>query len=100
MTGTHKLKGNGPTLILAHPKVEYMAQIGRAFRRLDWTVYYATEADSVRCLALRHAPELVVMATELPGESGWLACDKLTRERQDVKVVLVTDEVTAQEERF
>src|SRR5437016_5377132 len=100
MTGTHKLNGNGPTLILAHPNVEYMARIGRAFRRLDWTVHYGHDADSVRRLAFLHAAELVVMATELPGESGWLACEKLTRERHDVKVVLVTDEVTAQQERF
>jgi DNA-binding NarL/FixJ family response regulator len=34
-------------------------------------------------------PELVVLQADLPDESGWLTCDKLTGEFPTVKVVLV-----------
>ena len=36
-------------------------------------------------------PELVVLEADLQGESGWLTCAKLTRERPGCKVVLVSE---------
>jgi DNA-binding response OmpR family regulator len=99
--GTHDLNvEKGAHLILAHPRVDYATAVARSFRRLGWTVHLADDAETVRRLVGVYGADLVVMATELPFESGWLACDKLTHERAEVKVVLITDEVTPQQERF
>jgi CheY-like chemotaxis protein len=38
---------------------------------------------------------VAVLDAELPGESGWLTCDKLTAEQPLVKVVLVSRDAGA-----
>jgi DNA-binding response OmpR family regulator len=83
-----------PCLILAHADPVYTAQVVRAFRRLGWDVYPAQTGPQVRRLARMMQPELVVLQAELPGESGWLTCDKLTGEFPAIKVVLVASHPT------
>ncbi len=95
LNGTYR-----PGLILAHADSKYSATVSRAFRRNQWQVFSARDADEVRLLARQHNPELVVLATDLAGESGWLTCDKLRTEHPGLKVVLVADEPTTYLERF
>jgi DNA-binding response OmpR family regulator len=83
-----------PCLILAHSDPVYSAQIVRAFRRHGWDVYPAQTGPQVRRLARMMQPELVVLQADLPGESGWLTCDKLTGEFPTIKVVLVACDLT------
>jgi len=83
-----------PCLILAHADPVYSAQVLRAFRRQGWDVYLAQTGPQVRRLARMMQPELVVLQAELPGESGWLTCDKLTGEFPAIKVVLVASNPT------
>ena len=78
----------------------YTAAVSRSFRRLQWAVHAAANADEVRRLAYLHGPELIVLAAELPGESGWLICEKLHAELPGVKIVLVAEEPTPYLERF
>ena len=92
--------GYRPCLVLAHHSPAYAAQAGRAFRRLGWDVYTARSGPEARRLARMLAAEAVVLDTALPGESGWLTCEKLTGERPHVRAVLVAPEVGDQEERF
>ena len=86
--------GFRPCLILAHADPAYAAQVVRAFRRHGWDVYPAQNGPEVRRLARMLEPQLVVLQTDLPEESGWLTCDKLTDEWPDCKVVLVSAEPT------
>ena len=81
--------GFRPCLILAHADPAYVAPVVRAFRRLGWDVYAAQTGPEVRRLARMLDPQLVVMQADLPQESGWLTCDKLTGEMPTCKVVLV-----------
>jgi CheY-like chemotaxis protein len=83
-----------PCLILAHPDGAYEAVIARGFRRLGWDLYLARSGPEVRRLVRMLEADVVVMDADLPVESGWLTCDKLTREQPLVKVVLVSDNLS------
>jgi CheY-like chemotaxis protein len=81
-------------LILAHPDGVYEAAIARGFRRLGWDLYLARSGPEVRRLVRMLEADVVVMDADLPVESGWLTCDKLTREQPLVKVILVSDNLS------
>jgi DNA-binding response OmpR family regulator len=80
-----------PCLILAHANPNYRSVLARAFRRLGWDVYLAQNGPEARRLARMLEANVVVLHAELPEESGWLTCDKLTREQPLIRVVLVSD---------
>jgi len=80
-----------PCLILAHADSAYETTIARAFRRLGWDVYLAHSGPEVRRLVRMLDADVVVLDAHLPEESGWLTCDKLTREQPLAKVILVSD---------
>src|SRR5262249_12017984 len=81
-----------PSLIVAHSDPAYEAAIARGFRRLGWDVYRVKSGPEVRRLVPMLAADLVILDAELPDESGWLTCDKLTGERERIEVILVTSE--------
>jgi DNA-binding response OmpR family regulator len=76
------------------------ALISRQFRRHGWEVHLASSGKEARRLTQALAPELVLLDTSLREESGWLTCAKLLLERPGQQVILVSDEPTAEEERF
>jgi DNA-binding response OmpR family regulator len=92
--------GYRPCLVLAHTDPAYAAMSCRAFRRLGWDVYTARTGPEARRLARMLDAELVVLDAALPGESGWLTCDKLTAELPGVRVVLVAPQAGGWEQRF
>jgi len=80
-----------PCLIVGHGDEVHAAQISRAFRRLGWDVYTARTGPEARRLTVMMRPEMVVLATELEGETGWLTCEKIMAEVPQTKVFLVGD---------
>ncbi len=86
--------GDRPCLILAHADPAYAAQVLRTFRRQGWDVYTAHQGPEVRRLARMLEPQLIVLQADLPEESGWLTCDKLTRETPSMPIVLVAADPT------
>ena len=80
-----------PCLIVAHGDSHFAAALNRSFRRLGWDVYQARTGPEARRLARLLGPELLVLATDLDEESGWLTCEKVAREMPGVKVFLVGD---------
>jgi len=86
--------GYRPCLILAHAEPAYAAPVLRMFRRQGWDVYPARTGPEVRRLARMLEPQLVVLQADLPEESGWLTCDKLTDELPGVRVILVAADPT------
>ncbi|MBI1918284.1 MAG: response regulator [Planctomycetes bacterium] len=80
-----------PCMLVVHDNAHQASALARAFRRLGWDVYHARSGAEARRLARMLEPELLVMATDLEEESGWLTCEKLTREQPRVKVFLVGD---------
>jgi CheY-like chemotaxis protein len=89
-----------PCLLLAHSDTAFAACASRTYRRFGWDVYCAQSGPEVRRLARMLSPDLIVLEGELPGESGWLTCDKLTREHPHIKVMLVVDAANAESHDF
>jgi DNA-binding response OmpR family regulator len=87
-------------LVLAHTDGGFAARAGRQLRRHGWEVSLAQTGAEVRRLTKKLAPAVVVIDVDLADESGWLLCDKLSREQAGPKVVLVADERTPQQERL
>ncbi len=81
--------GSRPCLVLAHADEDYALRACGSFRRLGWDVHFADNGVEARGLARTLSPNLVILDTQLPDESGWLTCDKLTREMPRVKVLLL-----------
>jgi DNA-binding response OmpR family regulator len=85
-------KKNGiyrPLLILAYADSAHAAQCGRYFRRHGWEVRLAPSAAETRRLLATSAPRAIVLDTELPDESGWLTCAKITQENPARRVILL-----------
>jgi DNA-binding response OmpR family regulator len=95
-----KTPGRRPLLVLAYADSLYAALSCRHFRRLGWEVHLASCAPEVRRLARVYAPAVVVIDTELHDESGWLTCDKLTRELENQRVILVGPNPTEEGRRL
>src|SRR5205085_10293291 len=80
-----------PCLLVAHGDATYAALVSRAFRRLGWDTYAARTGPEARRLAAMLQPDLLVMATDLEEESGWLTCEKVLREQPQLRVFLIGD---------
>src|SRR5262245_48509670 len=89
-----------PRLVLAHADPLYAALVRHIFLRLPWEVTVTAYRVRARELAARFSPAMVILDTELPDESGWLTCAKLTREQPDLRVVLVADQIDPSSHAF
>jgi CheY-like chemotaxis protein len=90
----------GRRLVLAHLHVGFVARTCGHFRHLGWEVFTARSAAEVRRLAIMVRPDVVILDTDLPDESGWLVCDKITRAEPAPEVVLVSEKVTPRRRRL
>jgi len=87
-----RVENNGvyrPLLILAYADSAHAAQCGRFFRRHGWEVRLVASAAEARRLLTSLSPRAIVLDTELPDESGWLASAKMTQEDPSRNVILL-----------
>lgn len=84
-----------PRLLLGYADSGHAARVGRHFRRLGWEVRLAATAAEAYRLAMEFAPRVILLDTELPDESGWLTCAKITLEHPEQRVLLLTPELNA-----
>src|SRR5438046_5662328 len=89
-----------PRLVLAYADSAHAALSARHLRRLGWEVHLASSGPDARRLAQMLAPEVVILDTQLPDESGWLTCAKMVQQNGAQRVVLVSAEVTPEEMRL
>jgi DNA-binding response OmpR family regulator len=89
-----------PRMVVAYADSTHAALSARHFRRLGWEVHLASSGPDARHLVQALAPEVVLLDTELPDESGWLTCAKLMLGSGVPKVVLVSPEPTEEEQRL
>jgi DNA-binding response OmpR family regulator len=89
-----------PHVVIAHRDPAYSTGVARAFRRHGWGVAHAADGPEARRLAASLAAELVVLQADLPAESGWLTCAKLSAERARAPVVLVAVAPVGRDEQF
>ena len=81
-------------VVVALSDTVFAAWIARRLRRLGWGVHQARSAMEVHRLTKEFSPQVVVLETQLPDESGWLTCEKILRDDSTVKVVLVVPAAT------
>lgn len=75
-------------------------RIARDLPRWSWQVEQTHSGPQARRLAHWLCADVVILEAELPEESGWLTCAKLTRELPLVKVILLGEDATAENQRF
>jgi len=100
MTQSKVLPDRNPCLVLAHADIGFAARVSRQFRLLGWDVYLARTGAEVHRLTQKLAPAVVVLDIDLADESGWLLCDKLSRQEPAPKVVLIGARQTPEQERL
>jgi DNA-binding response OmpR family regulator len=81
-----------PLLILAYKNSAHAARCGRYFRRLGWEVRLVATAAEARRLCSVCTPGAVILDIDLPDESGWLTCAKMTRDDIDLRVILLAEQ--------
>ena len=89
MTQTERAIELRQRIVLAHTDTAFTSAASRRFHRLGYAVHLAQSGGEARRLANTLNPAVVVLDTDLADESGWLICDKLTREDASPKVILV-----------
>jgi DNA-binding response OmpR family regulator len=87
-------------LVLAHTDLAFAALASRHLHRAGWNVYLAKSGAEARHLTNTVSPAVVVLDTDLGDESGWLICEKLSREQPSLKVILVSDCLTPELSSF
>ena len=78
-----------PRMIFAYVDSEHAARCGRYFRRLGWEVHLVASAEEARRLAAASGVDVIVLDVDLPDESGWLTCAKMTRENPTLPIILL-----------
>jgi len=81
-----------PHVVIAHSDANYTSGVARTFRRYGWMVARAADGPSARRLAASLSADLVVLQANLPEESGWLTCAKMSLDSARPAIVLVADE--------
>jgi two-component system, OmpR family, response regulator len=89
-----------PRMVVAYADSAHAALSARHFRRLGWEVHLASSGPDARRIAQDLTPEVVVLDTQFPDESGWLTCAKMMLASGAQKVVLVSAAVTPEESRL
>jgi DNA-binding response OmpR family regulator len=100
MSATFAKLAGRPRVVLGDTHSRFVARAGRQFRQLGWEVFTARSAAETKRLTFMVRPDVVVLGTNLPDESGWLVCDKLTRCEPSPEVILVSNRVTPRRRRL
>jgi DNA-binding response OmpR family regulator len=89
-----------PRLVLAHTSAAFTTAASRHLCLLAWEVHTTDSGQEARRLVDMLDPAVVVLATNLADESGWLTCNKMVRAQPNRKVVLVAPEATSEDQAF
>jgi DNA-binding response OmpR family regulator len=77
------------SVVLALPESAVTTEAANRLRESGWRVHRASGCDSLRRLACRKSPEVVVLPADGFDESGWLTCAKLLRAAPRLRVIVV-----------
>lgn len=96
----HHEYGTRPRMLLAYADAAYASECGRYFRRLGWEVQMVGSGLEARAFADEYRPDVIVLASELLDESGWLTSAKISTANPAAHIILAASEWTpALEER-
>jgi DNA-binding response OmpR family regulator len=93
-------KQRPPRVVIGHRDTGYASCLGQQLAEVGWESVVADSAAQARILARGKRTVAVLLDVELPDESGWLTCDKVTRERPELCVVLLSNDTRPEDRRF
>ena len=76
-------KGQKPVVVVADDDVEILTLVARTVRRMDVTVFEASDGEEALKLIKKERPVAVVLDVMMPGMSGWEVC-RAIRDDQDI----------------
>lgn len=91
MFGNDRNRPLRPVMLVAYADSAHASRCVRYFRRLGWEVHMVAGGYEAQRLAEQLVPHVVVMDVELPDESGWLSCAKITLDQRRQNVVLLAE---------
>ncbi len=111
MTGNRSRNSKSATLLWRPARIRervvvalndtvFASWIARHVRRLGWGVHLTQSGSDARRLCQAHSPQVVVLDTQLPDQSGWLTCEKILRDDPTIKVILFASHSEPNENAF
>ena len=95
-----KSKKQVPRVVIGHRDQAFAAWLGRQLEPVGWEFVAVDSAAKARVLARADRTVALFLDVDLQDESGWLTCDKVTRERPDLCVVLLSKDTRPEKQRF
>ncbi len=92
--------GLRPSILFAHGDDEYRREVSEYFRMMGIRFATTSTADQTHRLARHLDASVIVIDTELPDESGYLACAKLKTQYPESKVLLLVAAETPTTQRY
>ncbi|HEV8061011.1 MAG TPA: response regulator [Gemmataceae bacterium] len=95
-----KPKKQVPRVVIGHRDQAFAAWLGRQLEPVGWEFVAVDSAAKARVLARADRTVALFLDVDLQDESGWLTCDKVTHERPDLCVVLLSKDTRPEKQRF
>jgi DNA-binding response OmpR family regulator len=76
-------------MVIVQPHSPQASLLSRLFRRHGWEVHQRSGGPEARRLVAALHPDMVILAADLPAESGWLTAAKIMLERPAQRVILI-----------
>ncbi len=95
-----KPKKQVPRVVIGHRDQAYAAWLGRQLEPVGWEFVAVDSAAKARVLARADRTVALFLDVDLQDESGWLTCEKVTNERPDLCVVLLSKDTRPEKQRF
>lgn len=85
-------KGQKPVVVVADDDVEILTLVARTVRRMDVTVFEASDGEEALKLIKKERPVAVVLDVMMPGMSGWEVCRAIRDDQEiaDTGVLMLT----------
>ena len=98
--GRIKLPPTGPQILLAENDELLCEVVGEALQRQGLSFATARTGDEAIAMAYRLRPQIVLVDTHMPGQSGYLVAAKLTLAHPRPAVLIVTSSPRGQSDRL
>jgi len=84
-------KSVGKMIIIAHPDPEVRKNGANRLRECGWKVISVDNSGLLHSRIASWPHSLILLATDMPDESGWLTCHKIRKCKPHVTVFLIHD---------
>ena len=95
-----KQRNQVPRVVIGHRDQAFAAWLGQQLSGVGWDHVAVDSAEEARILARADRTVALFLDVDLKDESGWLTCDKVTRERPELCVVLMSKDTRPEKQRF